>query len=279
MQREIGLLFGTAGIPSSSKPKATSVGIKRIKELGLGCMEIEFVQGVKMGEITASEVAGVVKETKVRVSAHAPYFINLNARESGKVNASRERLLQTARIASLCGANDIVFHSAFYLGEPPAKVYQIVRKHLEEVVGMLRAEGNRVWLRPEVTGKASQFGTLEEILGLSAEVKGVAPCIDFAHLHALTGAVNSYQEFAAILEQMQGKLGRKCLDNMHVHVSGIEYRKKGEIRHLNLQESDFQYMELLKALKHYEARGLVICGSPNLEGDALLLQEWYNALV
>jgi deoxyribonuclease-4 len=65
---------------------------------------------------------------------------------------------------------------------------------------------------------------------------------------------------------------------MHIHVSGIAYGKKGEIKHLNLKESDLQYVELLKALKDYEARGLVICESPDLEEDALLLQETYHKL-
>jgi deoxyribonuclease-4 len=63
---------------------------------------------------------------------------------------------------------------------------------------------------------------------------------------------------------------------MHIHVSGIAYGQKGEINHLNLQESDFQYAELLKALKDYDAQGIVICESPKLEEDALLLQETYD---
>jgi deoxyribonuclease-4 len=64
---------------------------------------------------------------------------------------------------------------------------------------------------------------------------------------------------------------------MHIHVSGINYNNKsGEIMHLNLQESDFKYAELLQALKEQEAKGAVICESPNLEEDALHLQETYN---
>jgi deoxyribonuclease-4 len=127
-------------------------------------------------------------------------------------------------------------------------------------------------------GKGSQFGTLEEILNLSTEVEGIAPCVDFAHWHARTGAFNSYQEFAAMLSQIENRLGRTALDNMHIHASGIAYGKKGELKHLNLKESDFQYIELIKALKDYKVKGLFICESPNLEEDALLLQTTYNGL-
>ncbi len=143
---------------------------------------------------------------------------------------------------------------------------------------MLRAEGNQVLLRPETTGKESQFGTVGEVLNLSAEIEGVAPCIDFAHLHARTGGFNSYEEFVALLRQMEARLGRQALEHMHIHLSGIEYGTKGEIRHLNLKRSDLRYVELLRALKDLDAGGLVICESPDREGDALLLQQTYDWL-
>ena len=273
-----GLIFGTGGVPHSSKTNSTIDGIRRVAELGLGCMELEFVQGVRMGEAGASLVAEIAAREGIKLSAHAPYFINLNAHEPEKIRASQGRILQTARIASICRAESIVLHTAFYLGDPPEETYSNVKKHLAEVVHQLKRETNRVWIRLEVMGKPSQFGTIEEICNLSIELEGVAPCIDFAHWHARTGAFNSYPEFASILQEVEERLGRVALDNMHSHASGIAYGKKGEIKHLNLKESDFQYAELLQALKDYDAKGMVVCESPNLEEDALLLQETYNLL-
>jgi len=272
------LLFGTGGTPHSSRTKSTIDGIKRIAELGLGCMEIEFVQGVRMGEAGARLVAETAASEGVKLSAHGPYFINLNAREPEKIIASQERILQTARIAAICGAQSIVFHAAYYLGDPPEKTYQTVKKKLAEVINQLKRENNRVRVRPEVMGKPSQFGTIEEVLNLCTELEGVGIGMDFAHWHALTGESNSYSEFASILQQIERRLGDQALDDMHIHVSGIAYGKKGEIKHLNLKESDLQYKELLQALKDYGANGLVICESPNLEQDALLLQETYKNL-
>ena len=273
-----GLLFGTGGAPHSARTQSTIDGIKRIAELGLGCMEIEFVQGVRMGREGARLVGETAAEEGVRLSAHAPYFMNFNAHEPEKIRASQERLLQTARIASICGAESIVFHPAFYLGDQPETAYSTVKKYLGEVMHQLKRENNRVWVRPEIMGKASQFGTLEEVLNLSTELEGIAPAIDFAHWHARDGKFNSYPEFASILEQVKERLGRAALDDMHIHVSGIAYGKKGEIKHLNMEESDFNYVGLLQALRDYDAKGMVICESPNLEEDALLLQEAYDSL-
>jgi len=273
------LLFGTAGVPVSAKLRSTEAGIERIAELGLGCMEVEFVQGVRMSPKVAVSVGELAARKKVALTAHGPYFINLNAMEPEKVHMSKERILQTAHIAALFGARSITFHAAFYLKSTPAETYTKVKRHLEEIVNILRNEDNKVTISPEVTGKPSQFGTLEEILQLSSEIKGVAPCLDFSHWHARTGKANSYQEFLDILDQIERKLGRQALDNMHIHLSGIAYGKKGEIKHLMLPDSDFQYTELLKALKERKAKGIVVSESmPYLENDALLLQQTYRAL-
>ena len=279
-QNETGeLLFGTGGVPVSAKLRSTEAGIERIAELGLGCMEVEFVQGVRMSPKVAVSVGELAARKKVVLTAHGPYFINLNAVEPEKVHMSKERILQTARIAALFSARSITFHAAFYLKSTPAETYTAVKKHLKEIVNVLRNEDNKVTISPEVTGKPSQFGTLEELLQLSSEIEGVAPCIDFSHWHARTGKANSYQEFLDILDQIEGKLGRRGLDNMHIHLSGIAYGNKGEIKHLMLEDSDLHYAELLKALKERQAKGVVICESvPYLEQDALLLQQTYQAL-
>jgi len=273
------LLFGTAGVPVSAESHSTEAGIQRIAELGLGCMEVEFVQGVKMSPQLAASVGELAARKNVVLTAHGPYAINLNSVEPQKVHMSKERILQTARIAALLGARSITFHAAFYMKSTPKETYAVVKKHLREVVNTLRKEGNKVTISPEVTGKPSQFGTLEELLQLSSEIEGVAPCLDFSHWHARTGKANSYPEFLAILDQIERKLGRQALDNMHIHLSGIAYGKKGEIKHLMLPDSDFQYKDLLKALKERKVKGVVISESlPYLEQDALLLQETYRAI-
>ncbi len=273
-----GLLFGTGGIPhSSNKPKNLINGIKRIAELGLGCTELEFVYGVRMSEAEADQVATTAQKMKVKLTVHAPYYINLNAHENDKLVSSQDRLLQTAHVGSLCGARDIAFHAAFYMKDNPEEVYRRVKPLLIGITAEIKRQKRYVILRPELMGKNSQFGSLEELLNLCSEVDGLAPCIDFAHLHARTGKFNTYYEFKSALGQVEKKLGRAALDNLHIHVSGINYNSKsGEIMHLNLKESDFHYTELLQALKEQDVKGLVICESPNLEEDALHLQETYN---
>ena len=272
------LLFGTAGIPHSSREPSTQSGIERIHELGLGCMEVEFVRGVDMSPQTAQAVGETAAARDIKLSAHAPYFLNLNSEDPRKVAASRERILQTARITSIFGGDCVVFHPAFYMKNRPSEVYDTVKSHLEQMTSQLWEEGNWVLLRPEVMGKASTFGTIDEVLELSTDIEGVAPAVDFAHWHARTGKANSYNEFMKILKRIESMLGRDALDTMHIHVSGIDYGPKGERKHLILEESDFNYFDLMRALKDRDVGGKLICESPNLEEDALLLQQVYLKL-
>ena len=270
------LLFGTAGTPISAKKRSSADGIRRIHELGLGCMELEFVHGVRMKEDTAQIVNQTATQEGVALSVHAPYYINLNSHEAEKVQASIQRIYESARIGALCGARSIVFHPGFYQKNDPEKVYTRIADHLIDLTRRLADEGIAATLRPETTGKATQFGDLEETLQMASQIEGVMPCIDFSHLHARSsGAYNSYEEFHGVLTRIEDKLGREGMEDMHIHISGIEYGPKGERKHLILEESDLHYNELLSALHDFDVRGLVICESPNLETDALLLQQNY----
>jgi len=272
------LLFGTAGIPITTTPLSTIEGVKQIKRLGLDCMEIEFVQGVYLNEEVAAEVAEIASASNIRLSVHAPYYVNLNAHEIRKVSNSKRMIFESARIGALCGAQSVVLHAGFYLGDSSEDTFAAIKEGLLYVINRLKEEDINIKLRPEVSGKGSQFGGLEEILNLCCQLEDLAPCIDFAHCHARSGADNSYPEFVGILEQIRNKLGDKALKDMHMHISGIAYGQRGERKHLTLKESDFNYTELLKALKAYSAEGSVICESPNLEEDALLLKATYEGL-
>ncbi|EHQ91392.1 TIM barrel protein [Desulfosporosinus youngiae] len=273
------LLFGTAGVPLSSKDRSSEGGVRRIRELNLGALELEFVQGVRMGEEKARKVGAAAKEDNIALSCHAPYYINLNSRESEKITASRDRIIHTSRISQIIGVRSVIFHPAFYHNDPSEAVLERVVRELTLVREVLDAEGNDVILRPETTGKGTQFGDLAETIQIAKEVPGVLPCIDFGHLHARTnGRYNSYDEFCEILDKTAEELGDRWVKNVHFHISGIEYGLKGEKRHLVIKESDLRYEELMKACHSFGVEGLAICESPNLENDALLLQQTYYAL-
>lgn len=273
------LYFGPAGVPNCAPKKDTITGIKTVKELGLDAMELEFVQGVRMSEEKAFEVKEISKKLGIILTVHAPYFINLNTNDREKYKNSIKNIYLSAKIGYLAGAKSVCFHPAYYQNQDANLVYEKVKGALMEIMEMLNKENIKIDIRPETMGKPTQFGTLEEVVRLSQEIPGVKPLVDFAHLHARgLGRFNTYDEFYGVLNYLRENLGEDILKDLHIHVSGIDYNLKGEKKHLNLRESDFNFYELLQVLRDINAFGVVICESPNLEEDAVLLKNTFNSL-
>ena len=273
------LLFGTAGTPNAIPRKSSAIdGVKKIHELGLDCMQLEFAHGVRMKEDVSSDLRRVSYENKIPLTSHGPYYINLNAREQDKIDSSVERIIQTAKISDLCGAESMTFHAAFYMKDSPYDVFDLVEKSLsviEERLGRLDIE---IELRPELTGKTSQFGSLEELIALTKNINSCAPCMDFSNLYARTGKYNTEAEFESVLTRLKEELGEDTLKNMHIHISGVNSSAKGDLKQTNLNDSSFNWRGLFKSLKKFDCGGYVICHSPNLEEDALILKNYYQSL-
>jgi deoxyribonuclease-4 len=273
------ILFGTAGIPICAKGKGIAEGIREVKRLGLDAMEVEFVRGVRMDQATAKKARDAAREAGVALTVHAPYYINLCSLDAATAEASVQRVLAAARKCRELGGQSVTFHAAFYQGRDRDEIFRTVAGSLKEILSVLKKEGNKVRIKPELTGKPSQWGSLDELIRLGRAVRSVRPCIDFSHLVARgAGANNNYQEFCAALAAVKQGLGAGALAELHMHASGIEWTKKGERRHVMFEESRLQWKALLRALDDFNVSGIMLCESPVMEHDALVLKKEYRKL-
>jgi deoxyribonuclease-4 len=115
---------------------------------------------------------------------------------------------------------------------------------------------------------------------MSQAISGVEPCLDFAHLHARPGdgSLNTYAEWASLLEAVGKILGQEALERLHIHLSGIEYGPKGEKNHLPLEEADLDLPALFQALLDFGGRGRILCESPLMEDDALKMKSLWQEI-
>ena len=188
-------------------------------------------------------------------------------------------IIDTATMAHSVGGYSITYHAAFYLKQDAQTVYNQVEKTTALIMEHLSKNNIDIWVRPETTGKKTQWGDLDEVIKLSKQFDKVLPCIDFSHLHARhNGIYNTYDEFAKILEKIGTEIGTYALENFHGHLAGIAYSEKGEKHHLILEESDMNYKDLLKALKDFNVKGAIVCESPNIETDCKLIKDYYKSL-
>jgi deoxyribonuclease-4 len=264
--------FGTVGSPAATPPRpgGTVGGIQYAASIGLEALELAWVNGVRVGEATCAAIKLAGMENGIVLSVHAPYYINLNG-DDEKWPRLRTYLMDAAHFGNLAGATDIIFHPGTYFGRPVEQVLEVTIPRLRGCVDELRAAGNPVTLRPEISGKAAMLGSLADVLEMAKSIPGVLPCIDFAHLHARLGdgAMNTYAEWISALNLYHSSLGELAMQQLHIHLSGINYGPKGEKNHLVMEEADLDFRNLMRALHYSGAQGRMMCESPVLEVDAL----------
>jgi deoxyribonuclease IV len=272
----LSFLFGTVGSPSGTpkKPGGSVGAIAFSKSIGLNTLELGWVQSVRVTEATCELIKAARDEHGVLLSVHAPYFINLNALAE-EWPKSRKRLMDAAHYGYLAGATDIIFHPGSYFGNPPADVLKIAIPRLKGCIDELKKNGDMVTIRPETMGKSAMLGSIDDAVAMSEAMDMVQPCIDFAHMHARPGdgSMNTYEEWSKLLENYKKRLGAKSLKNLHIHLSGIEYGEKGEKNHLTLADADLDLKALFKALHDFGCAGRILCESPIMEEDALIMKK------
>ena len=244
--------------PAGSSGLGNLKGVNRVAEMGLDCMEVEFTYGVRMDPKSAKAVGALAREKGVRLSVHAPYYINLASEEKEKLAASKKRILDSCQRANAMGARNLAFHAGFYQTRTAGQTYERIKKAM---IGLQKQIARRKWqvtLCPEVTGKPSQFGSLEELLHLKKET-GCGITVDFSHLYARQQGDIDY---AAILEKLPKKF--------HAHFSGIEYGPKGERRHIRTTPEFFE--PLARELVNRKPDITIISESPKPYEDAIMMQ-------
>lgn len=241
-------------------------------------MELEWVQRVPLNVDRMSEIRKTAESLGMYLTCHAPYYVNLNSPEPAKLAASKKRVLDALRMSEIAGIKSVCVHPAFYLGQSPEKAYDNVRRAVDEIMSKKHMLFPHVNLGLETMGKVAQFGTLDEVLRISKEFE-IYPVLDPAHMHARTnGKINTAEEWNDMFDQYVKYLGSASLKHVHMHFSGIAYGPKGEKHHLPLQESDARWEDFLGVLKHRMIEGTVVCESPLLEVDTLLLKNTFDHL-
>ncbi|MFP3204674.1 MAG: deoxyribonuclease IV [Metallosphaera yellowstonensis] len=268
------IYLGPAGIPLSSRGKGSVDGVKRVAELGLNAMEVEFVQGVRMSVQSAKELGEVAKSLGVRLSVHAPYFINLCSPDGEKVEASKRRILESAERAEAMGADAVAIHLAFYGDLSPEECYSKIKESMQEVVEKSLELGiTYVKLGAETMAKETAFGTLDEVIRLAKEVKGVIPYIDWAHTFARQGGKIDY---GAIIDRLREELG---LTHINSHFESLQLRKGKYVDvHEPIDKEAPPFAPLAKEILKRDISISLVCESPKLEEDALKMKAVLESL-
>ncbi|MEM4541895.1 MAG: TIM barrel protein [Desulfurococcaceae archaeon] len=270
--------FGPAGKPITLKSADILKAPSFLREMGLNAMEYEAVRGVNIREDKAKAFGLEARANGVKLSLHAPYFINLAGRKD-VVEASIRRLNESVEAANWMNAYVVVFHPGYYKDAPSRRdALRRVIENLKPVVEhRVQINARGVWLGPETTGKTSQVGELKEIIEISRSLDGVRPVVDFAHIYARSGGkyITSRDHVLEVIDAIEKELGSWALKPLHVHFSKIEYGKGGEREHHTLSEEGYgpDFAIVCSVLCEHGVDAVVISESPVLEQDAVVMMK------
>ncbi len=255
--------MGIAGIPQAKKGEGMDAGIRYLSKIKLDAMEVQFVRGIFMDSDATKRIGETAKEVGVKLSVHAPYYINL-AGSKETIEKSKKFIINSALRAMEMSANIVVFHPGYY--SKKENTFELVKSACEEIKDKIE---KKVLLGIETAGRKSQFGTLEEVIKIISEVEGTIPVLDFGHIHARSdGSLKSKSDFKSVLDRFD-------YDEFHIHFSGVEYEDGNERKHIPVDdEPSFEHLAEVLIEGGYDAT--VICESPLLEVDALKMREVIN---
>ena len=251
-----------------------------IEKMGLDAFEYQCGRGVNIGEEKARLLGQKAKEKNIALSLHAPYYISMSSVEEEKRLNSVKYILDSAAAVNAMGGNRIIVHtgscgkiSREYALELAVDTMKLAIKALDES-GL-----SNIRICPETMGKINQLGTLDEVLTLCELDERLLPCIDFGHLNARTlGGLKTYEDFEAIFDTIENRLGISRLREFHSHFSKIEYTTGGEKKHLTFDDDvfgpDFEPVMELTAKKNCSP--IFICESDGTQAeDAKIMKNYY----
>lgn len=284
----MGVLFGPSGggeeFVASGKKSILDMP-EWIKNYGLGAFEYSFGHGYQMTTEKASQAGEKFAETGVKVSLHAPFYINFANPSDEMYQKSQGYIYTGIRFLRAFGADKLVFHPASCGKMQREEAVALTNKRFDETFNKMDSEGilDGIYLCPETMGKTLQIGTWKEVIDLCKVNKHLTPTFDFGHINSLMqGCLKGEDDYKRIFDYAIETLGFDRIDNCHIHFSKIQYGQKGEIRHLNYDDEICgpEFDPLAKVLIEYNLSPRVICESMSqMPKDALIMKKIYEKML
>lgn len=251
--------------------------------MGLNGYEIECGRGVRIAQKTYELLPAIARENNIALTLHTPYFISLSGEKEETRLGSLKYIEESAEAAHRLGVKKLVVHSGSCSKMTRERALELAKDTLKRAQEMLDRKGlSDIIICPETMGKINQLGTLGEVIELCGVDERFLPCVDFGHLNARTlGGIKTKDDYRAILDEIEDRLGFERLKNFHVHFSKIMYTSGGEKAHLTFEDRDFgpQYEPLTELFYEKGLEPTVICESAGTQAeDAAEMKRYYDSL-
>ena len=237
---------------------------------------VSLTSGVAKDYAELGALGTLARDLDIEVTLHAPYYMDL-ADADHLAARSLDSIRWGGLLAEALQARVVSTHLGLYGELAPAEALRRVAANLRTVRDWYKALKLHPLLGIESSGQQEVIGSLEELLELAKQVKGIVPVLNFAHAHARSnGSLRQLEDFRAIMEAI-AKLtpdGR-----LHTHFSGVEHEGGNEVRYTPIKKGDLRFEPLAEALLEDPREITLVSSSPLLEHDAMYMKVIFERIL
>lgn len=279
--------FGPAGNSESffeQGYKSSLEAPEYLASMGLDAYEYQCGRGVKISEDACRNLKAESEKHGIILSVHSPYYINIATPEEEKKIKSIGYIMQTAKAASLMGADRIVVHMGAAGKITRAEGIGLSKELIKNALAQMDAEGlGNITICLETMGKVNQLGTSEETAEVCAVDERLFPCVDFGHINAREqGSLAVPSDFEKIVNVFENTLGAYRAERIHVHFSKIEYTHMGERKHLTFEDAEYgpEFENFAEIICKKNMQPRIICESAGTQAeDALYMKNVLKGMI
>ena len=213
--------FGINGFPRKffDSPFATSkVGIFNwLSSLGLDVLELPYEEMRKMSKKMRMDFLAAKEESGIILSAEM--FSNIDFTKMEETKKRYEEFLELAIELDIS-------HILVPLYKVPKTTN--ISKVISFFEWIRESTPQEINIYPEISGNTRSLGSLDDIIYICSNVKGVYPCLDFGCLHGREfGSLTSAKKIEQVFTIIEKFLGRNILNHCYCKVYPVSYNQKG----------------------------------------------------
>ena len=231
---------------------------------------VQMIYGITNSFGELYPIGNMAKRLDVAVSLHTPNYMDLGSNNE-LTNTCVNSIRHAGVIVNALGGEVVVTNLGLYNGLHDEET---VNANIYENVSMLMDWWKEAGLKPklgvEITGQQDVFGSLDQILDICKEIKGLTPVLNFPHYHARTsGSLLEPDDFKYVIEQVQPYCKK---GGIHALFAGVEHSDGNEHRLTPIKKGDLKFDTLAECLVDLKPEMTIISSSPLLEHDAMYMR-------
>lgn len=215
------------------------------------------------------EIGDLGKKLDVSVSLHTPNYIDLSS-DSPLTDDCLNSIRHAALIENALGGDIVVTNLGLYSDPDDIDAsLDSIYGNVDALMEWWKDEGLKPKLGIEITGQQEVFGSLEQVLDICHEFKGLVPVVNWPHYHSRTnGSLLEVEDFQYVIEQVEPY----CKGHIHSLFAGAEHSDGNELRLTPIKKGDLKFETLAECLIDIRPDMTIISSSPLLEHDAMYMR-------